>query len=813
MRPKLAHPIRSNPIHLKVCTMHYHDVPSPSPPLGEEAWDYDILEYVDDSSVSNLTSNNTGRPPPSPSNEIGQPNPPPINETGRPPPSPINEIALRHEIGQPSLSPINEIGRLILPPTNEIRLLPLPTNQTRQSTTSSHGPRVPSSGVSPGNPYLTGVRGRGPRLENMNQTSVHTIMHAGHGWSPGDGIPRNARIDPVPQNSRNNPPVPQNSRINPPVPQNSRINPPVPRNLRINPPVPQNLRIDPQQALIERAATLRNSHINTERNLTQDVAIDEADVDVNGSQDGLAEPGEPDIEPQMTDIHINYLFHIVQALNQPPTNPRARKQKAGTSSATDDLPKTMKVEAKDNKIIISWPIDNFNLSQFKLEVIEALRRNVNEWLAIHAQDLENNGHLTWQVAIKNGGAFAAVHNQLLLPENNTFERFLDAAGILHESKMKTCTLVQEDPKVVAQNERAFRQLRAHHAPDTIDPIPTREPTAGATAGAALHELMREIYAAHDPCERLSHLPEAPVCINPEDPNEYFVLTTFKADAWARAIRNNPAEVTTTIPPRGFTYRTGPVGTDPPEAGPSNRPAPPRSIHQAPVAPSAPDSVTETGVSTESGMATETRNRLIQEYILQQAQSSPPLPAYHGYQPYPLSAPALPAYHGYPVPHHPWYPQHQHQPLAHPAIPPQPSMLGVPAFTPAFPGQAFRDQAFPGQAFPGQPYEQAFPPQPAATNQPPQETQTVPEPAASPAPSDHGAPIEDFIRFAQLGPNPTLVIDGLNQLGITHWTLLQHVTPEELINTNIPIAQARALMIAFKRYPQHLKKLAGASSSH
>ncbi|KAI9617407.1 hypothetical protein KEM48_004859 [Puccinia striiformis f. sp. tritici PST-130] len=434
----------------------------------------------------------------------------------------------------------------------------------------------------------------------------------------------------------------------------------------------------------------------------------------------------------------------------------------------------IKVEAKDNKIIILWPIDNFNLSQFKLEVIEALRHNVNKWLAIHAQDLENNSHLTWQVAIKNGGAFAAVHNQLLLPENNTFEQFLDAAGRLHESKMKTCTLVEEDPKFVAQNERAFRQLRAHHAPDTIDPIPTQEPTAGA----ALHELMREIYTTHDPCERLSHLPEAPVCINPEDPKEYFVLTTFKADAWARAIRNNPTEVTTTIPPRGFTYRTGPVGTDPPEA--------------APVAPSAPDSVTET---------------------------------------------ALPAYHGYPVHHHPWYWYPQHQPLAHPAIPPQPSMLGVPAFTPAFPGQAFRDQAFPGQVFPGQPYEQAFPPQPAATNQPPQETQTVPEPAASPAPSDHDAPIEDFIRFAQLGPNPTLVIDGLNQLGIckrpafgsslssrpsrlfggvhsiTHWTLLQHVTPEELINTNIPIAQARALMIAFKRYPQHLKKLAGASSSH
>ncbi|KAH9441794.1 hypothetical protein Pst134EA_032284 [Puccinia striiformis f. sp. tritici] len=84
---------RSDRLHLtSICTMHYHGVPSLSPPLGEEAWDSDILEYVGDSSVSNLTSNNTGRPPPSPSNGIGQPNPPPINETGRPPPSPINEI-------------------------------------------------------------------------------------------------------------------------------------------------------------------------------------------------------------------------------------------------------------------------------------------------------------------------------------------------------------------------------------------------------------------------------------------------------------------------------------------------------------------------------------------------------------------------------------------------------------------------------------------------------------------------------------------------------------------------------------------------
>ncbi|KAI7937277.1 hypothetical protein MJO29_014592 [Puccinia striiformis f. sp. tritici] len=244
-------------------------------------------------------------------------------------------------------------------------------------------------------------------------------MHAGEGWSPGDGIPRNARIDPVPQYGRINPipqngrinPIPQNGRINP-VPQNGRFNPvpqngridPVPRNGRID-PVPRNGRIDPvprnghintEQAPSERLATLRNPRINTSQALTERVPIDAADNDVDGSQDGLAGPGEPVPEPQLADIHINYLFHVVQASNNAPSNPRARKRRAGTSTATDDLPKTMKLEAKDNKIIITWPVNNFNLSQFKREVIDALQHNVNEWLAVHAQDLENNGHLTWQ---------------------------------------------------------------------------------------------------------------------------------------------------------------------------------------------------------------------------------------------------------------------------------------------------------------------------------------------------------------------------------------------------------------------------------
>ncbi|KAH9470295.1 hypothetical protein Pst134EA_007560 [Puccinia striiformis f. sp. tritici] len=116
--------------------------------------------------------------------------------------------------------------------------------------------------------------------------------------------------------------------------------------------------------------------------------------------------------------------------------------------------------------------------------MDAIRQNVNEWLARHAEDLEGRGAIEWQVAIKNGGAFAGAQNQVLLPSNDTFQRFLEAADCLPEGKMKTCTLVQEDPKVVAQNELAFKQLKAHHAPNNNPGEPSREPTAGESRSVA-----------------------------------------------------------------------------------------------------------------------------------------------------------------------------------------------------------------------------------------------------------------------------------------------------------------------------------------
>ncbi|POW07367.1 hypothetical protein PSTT_08295, partial [Puccinia striiformis] len=140
------------------------------------------------------------------------------------------------------------------------------------------------------------------------------------------------------------------------------------------------------------------------------------------------------------------------------------------------------------------------------------------------------------------------------------------------------------------------------------------------------------------------------------------------------------------------------------------------------------------------------------------------------------------------------------------------------FTPAFLGQAFPAQEFPGQAFPGQPYQQVFPGQPSnhqssqqTTNLPPQDSSNAPAIKPSTAPSDCGAPIDDFLTFTQLGPSSTLVIDDLNHLSSTHWSLLQHVTVDELIQAGIPLAQARAIMLAFGQYSKHLKTLANTKN--
>ncbi|KAA1074582.1 hypothetical protein PGT21_011534 [Puccinia graminis f. sp. tritici] len=77
---------------------------------------------------------------------------------------------------------------------------------------------------------------------------------------------------------------------------------------------------------------------------------------------------------------------------------------------------------------------------------------------------------------------------------------------------------------------------------------------------------------------------------------------------------------------------------------------------------------------------------------------------------------------------------------------------------------------------------------ASTSQIPIPTVTeIHEP--SPAPSDGSDGLSEFLKFAKVDVENTLLKDGLEKLGITHWTMFQSFTADELVNSGIPVGPA------------------------
>ena len=62
-----------------------------------------------------------------------------------------------------------------------------------------------------------------------------------------------------------------------------------------------------------------------------------------------------------------------------------------------------------------------------------------------------------------------------------------------------------------------------------------EPTAGASLSAQIVENIQLLRAQHVDSEQAKGSKEAPVFINPKDPNEYFVLTPDRLALWARTM--------------------------------------------------------------------------------------------------------------------------------------------------------------------------------------------------------------------------------------------------------------------------------------
>ena len=62
-----------------------------------------------------------------------------------------------------------------------------------------------------------------------------------------------------------------------------------------------------------------------------------------------------------------------------------------------------------------------------------------------------------------------------------------------------------------------------------------EPSAGASLSAQIVENIQLLRAQHIDSERLNGSKEAPIFINPKDPNEYFILTADRLALWARTM--------------------------------------------------------------------------------------------------------------------------------------------------------------------------------------------------------------------------------------------------------------------------------------
>ncbi|KAA1121705.1 hypothetical protein PGTUg99_019608 [Puccinia graminis f. sp. tritici] len=93
---------------------------------------------------------------------------------------------------------------------------------------------------------------------------------------------------------------------------------------------------------------------------------------------------------------------------------------------------------------------------------------------------------------------------------------------------------------------------------------------------------------------------------------------------------------------------------------------------------------------------------------------------------------------------------------------------------------------------------------ASTSQIPIPTVTeIHEP--SPAPSDGSDGLSEFLKFAKVDVENTLLKDGLEKLGITHWTMFQSFTADELVNSGIPVGPARSIIKSAPLYVNYLKK--------
>ncbi|OAV88722.1 hypothetical protein PTTG_28938 [Puccinia triticina 1-1 BBBD Race 1] len=255
------------------------------------------------------------------------------------------------------------------------------------------------------------------------------------------------------------------------------------------------------------------------------------------------------VDDEKIKINVEYKFFFIIPEDKP-TNPRQKKRKASNNEE-----KCKPLPSTPGLVHFDWDADVKNLGAFKKAAIKAIGLLDDEEVAAdvmeHATEQEDDGEIIWSATIPHGGRFAN-KNKATLTDNDDLSDFLDECKGPREGRRFTITMIQKDPKISAQKQKIVKSFKKKHRPQPEEEDEEPEPSGGAVSSATIMKNIRELRAAHEPCEELSGSAEVPVFINPSNPKEYIKLTTDRLFLWARAMADNP-EVTVTKPPPSDSF--------------------------------------------------------------------------------------------------------------------------------------------------------------------------------------------------------------------------------------------------------------------
>ncbi|PLW14605.1 hypothetical protein PCANC_20419 [Puccinia coronata f. sp. avenae] len=374
--------------------------------------------------------------------------------------------------------------------------------------------------------------------------------------------------------------------------------------------------------------------------------------------------------------------------------------------------------------------------------------------------------------IPHGGLFSA-KNKATLESPKDFFNFVKACKALDTAEQKCqITLIEKDPKVIAQKERALKNLK-RSGPSGSDNVEA-EPSPGATLSCDVVKNIRAIRARYHARPELTGSNEVPVYMHPYKKGYFLRLDHNRVGVWAIAMTENP-EVTLSKPPDSpsFEFEFAEPRETPKQS--------PTKSH------SALDSPTNTGHYSGSPFspfppagfpAMPNGNNSPSAARMQH----PPYPS----MPYPMGY-GLP--YAYPGVHQPgmMY-NHMGPPMPHMAVPyPLPQMYLSAQSLQTAPHAAGRH---------------AFPTELAANNAPP----------SSPTGSDDQSSVDDYLRFTKVNPCYPDVSKGINVMEITHYSAFAKFKEINFEKRGIKPAPSRLMTSCVGKYKRHLKRAKENSQS-